>query len=213
MERSRNGPTTEFEFRRTQSPVREDNLHAGRAPLPWRGTPSKASTVRVTDDSLGGGRAVCPRSRHQIDFITVRQVLSRRKRCPHARCWSAELGERKYRHSRSDRYRRRQTRPGSQHPDALRGDCQRPVIHWGHGRSEIAYESKSGKLLRETKLPANAYANPITYSGQGWKTLRGHQRTGNPDRVPAAVSPVTARRMLIRRLDSQHAPIGDVASD
>jgi quinoprotein glucose dehydrogenase len=32
-----------------------------------------------------------------------------------------------------------------------------------------AYESKSGKLLWETKLPANAYANPITYQGKDGK--------------------------------------------
>jgi len=32
-----------------------------------------------------------------------------------------------------------------------------------------AYESKTGKLLWETKLPANAYANPITYLGKDGK--------------------------------------------
>src|SRR5262249_38614498 len=32
-----------------------------------------------------------------------------------------------------------------------------------------AYESKTGKLLWETKLPANAYANPITYLGKNGK--------------------------------------------
>jgi glucose dehydrogenase len=32
-----------------------------------------------------------------------------------------------------------------------------------------AYESKTGKLLWETKLPANGYANPITYLGKNGK--------------------------------------------
>ncbi len=32
-----------------------------------------------------------------------------------------------------------------------------------------AYESKTGKLLWETKLPANAFANPITYLGKDGK--------------------------------------------
>jgi glucose dehydrogenase len=32
-----------------------------------------------------------------------------------------------------------------------------------------AYESKTGKLLWETKLPANGYANPITYQGEDGK--------------------------------------------
>ncbi len=32
-----------------------------------------------------------------------------------------------------------------------------------------AYESKTGKLLWETKLPANGYANPITYQGKDGK--------------------------------------------
>ena len=32
-----------------------------------------------------------------------------------------------------------------------------------------AYESKSGKLLWEAKLPANGYANPITYMGKDGK--------------------------------------------
>jgi len=32
-----------------------------------------------------------------------------------------------------------------------------------------AYESKTGKLLWETKLPANGYANPITYLGKSGK--------------------------------------------
>jgi quinoprotein glucose dehydrogenase len=32
-----------------------------------------------------------------------------------------------------------------------------------------AYESKTGKLLWETKLPANAQANPITYLGKNGK--------------------------------------------
>jgi quinoprotein glucose dehydrogenase len=32
-----------------------------------------------------------------------------------------------------------------------------------------AYESKTGKLLWETKLPANGYANPITYRGKDGK--------------------------------------------
>ncbi|HEY2017482.1 MAG TPA: pyrroloquinoline quinone-dependent dehydrogenase [Bryobacteraceae bacterium] len=32
-----------------------------------------------------------------------------------------------------------------------------------------AYESKTGKLLWETNLPANAYANPITYQGKDGK--------------------------------------------
>jgi glucose dehydrogenase len=32
-----------------------------------------------------------------------------------------------------------------------------------------AYESKTGKLLWETKLPANAFANPITYLGRDGK--------------------------------------------
>jgi quinoprotein glucose dehydrogenase len=32
-----------------------------------------------------------------------------------------------------------------------------------------AYESKTGKLLWETKLPTNGYANPITYSGKNGK--------------------------------------------
>ena len=32
-----------------------------------------------------------------------------------------------------------------------------------------AYESKTGKLLWESKLPANAYANPITYLGKDGK--------------------------------------------
>ena len=34
-----------------------------------------------------------------------------------------------------------------------------------------AYESKTGKLLWETKLPANGFANPITYLGQGRKAV------------------------------------------
>ena len=32
-----------------------------------------------------------------------------------------------------------------------------------------AYESKTGKLLWETKLPAKAFANPITYLGRDGK--------------------------------------------
>jgi quinoprotein glucose dehydrogenase len=32
-----------------------------------------------------------------------------------------------------------------------------------------AYESKTGKLLWEPKLPANAFANPITYLGRDGK--------------------------------------------
>jgi quinoprotein glucose dehydrogenase len=32
-----------------------------------------------------------------------------------------------------------------------------------------AYESKTGKLLWETKLPATGYANPITYQGKDGK--------------------------------------------
>jgi len=32
-----------------------------------------------------------------------------------------------------------------------------------------AYDSKTGKLIWETKLPANAYANPITYQGKDGK--------------------------------------------
>jgi glucose dehydrogenase len=32
-----------------------------------------------------------------------------------------------------------------------------------------AYESKTGKLLWDTKLPANGYANPITYLGKNGK--------------------------------------------
>jgi quinoprotein glucose dehydrogenase len=32
-----------------------------------------------------------------------------------------------------------------------------------------AYESKTGKLLWERKLPANGYANPITYMGKDRK--------------------------------------------
>lgn len=32
-----------------------------------------------------------------------------------------------------------------------------------------AYESKTGKLLWETKVPANAQANPITYMGKNGK--------------------------------------------
>ena len=32
-----------------------------------------------------------------------------------------------------------------------------------------AYESKTGKLLWKFKLPANAYANPITYLGKNGK--------------------------------------------
>jgi quinoprotein glucose dehydrogenase len=32
-----------------------------------------------------------------------------------------------------------------------------------------AYESKTGKLLWETKLPANGFANPITYLGRDGK--------------------------------------------
>ena len=32
-----------------------------------------------------------------------------------------------------------------------------------------AYDSKTGKLLWETKLPANGNANPITYAGKNGK--------------------------------------------
>lgn len=32
-----------------------------------------------------------------------------------------------------------------------------------------AYESKTGKLLWETKVPANAQANPVSYAGKDGK--------------------------------------------
>ncbi len=53
-----------------------------------------------------------------------------------------------------------------------------------------AYESKTGKLLWETKLPANGYANPITYLGKNGKQYVAGRRKPNG----CGISPAVARR-------------------
>lgn len=50
-----------------------------------------------------------------------------------------------------------------------------------------AYDSKTGKLLWETKLPANAYANPIVYQGKDGKQYVAIRGAGNHGRVSTAV--------------------------
>jgi len=47
-----------------------------------------------------------------------------------------------------------------------------------------AFESKTGKVLWETKLPAGGYATPITYLGKDGKQYIALQATGG--RMPGA---------------------------